>query len=61
MKNDFYQQLDQQLEELKQEGLYKTERVITSDQAAQHRRRVDRQRLSRRGKACTSNVQVHPW
>ncbi|KFZ27980.1 MULTISPECIES: glycine C-acetyltransferase [Pseudidiomarina] len=35
MKNDFYQQLDQQLEELKQEGLYKTERVITSDQAAE--------------------------
>ena len=35
MKNDFYQQLDQQLEELKHEGLYKTERIITSDQAAE--------------------------
>jgi glycine C-acetyltransferase len=35
MKNDFYQQLDAQLEELQQEGLYKKERVITSDQAAE--------------------------
>lgn len=35
MKTDFYQQLDTQLEELKAEGLYKNERVITSDQAAE--------------------------
>lgn len=35
MKNDFYQQLDAQLEELQQEGLYKKERIITSDQAAE--------------------------
>ncbi|MFC0445991.1 glycine C-acetyltransferase [Pseudidiomarina halophila] len=35
MKNDFYQQLDTQLEELKQEGLYKKERIITSEQAAE--------------------------
>ncbi|MGQ4276762.1 glycine C-acetyltransferase [Pseudidiomarina sp. E22-M8] len=35
MKNDFYQQLDTQLEELTQEGLYKKERVITSEQAAE--------------------------
>ncbi|WP_127347160.1 glycine C-acetyltransferase [Pseudidiomarina mangrovi] len=35
MKHDFYQQLEQQLEELKQEGLYKQERIITSDQDAE--------------------------
>jgi glycine C-acetyltransferase len=35
MKHDFYQQLEQQLEELKQEGLYKHERIITSDQDAE--------------------------
>ncbi|RUO56520.1 glycine C-acetyltransferase [Pseudidiomarina homiensis] len=35
MKNDFYQQLDAQLEELQQEGLYKKERIITSEQAAE--------------------------
>lgn len=35
MKNDFYQQLDTQLEELQQEGLYKKERIITSEQAAE--------------------------
>ncbi|RUO63001.1 glycine C-acetyltransferase [Pseudidiomarina insulisalsae] len=35
MKTDFYQQLDAQLEELKEEGLYKKERVITSEQAAE--------------------------
>ncbi|MBY6064013.1 glycine C-acetyltransferase [Pseudidiomarina sediminum] len=35
MKTDFYQQLDTQLDELKAEGLYKNERVITSDQAAE--------------------------
>ncbi|MDN7126199.1 glycine C-acetyltransferase [Pseudidiomarina sp. 1APR75-33.1] len=35
MKNDFYQQLDSQLEELQQEGLYKKERIITSEQAAE--------------------------
>ncbi|CAB0150637.1 2-amino-3-ketobutyrate coenzyme A ligase [Pseudidiomarina piscicola] len=35
MKNEFYQQLDSQLEELKDEGLYKQERVITSEQAAE--------------------------
>lgn len=35
MKHDFYQQLEQQLEELKHEGLYKQERIITSDQDAE--------------------------
>lgn len=35
MKNDFYQQLDAQLEELQKEGLYKKERIITSEQAAE--------------------------
>lgn len=35
MKHDFYQQLEQQLEELKQEGLYKQERIITSEQDAE--------------------------
>lgn len=32
MKNDFYQQLRQQIEEVKNEGLYKKERVISSSQ-----------------------------
>jgi glycine C-acetyltransferase len=32
MKNKFYQQLDTQLEELKQEGLFKSERIILGDQ-----------------------------
>ncbi len=32
MKNNFYQQLETQLEELKQEGLYKSERIILGDQ-----------------------------
>jgi glycine C-acetyltransferase len=35
MKHDFYQQLQQQLEDLKHEGLYKQERIITSDQDAE--------------------------
>lgn len=32
MKESFYQQLQQQLEEVKSEGLYKSERIITSSQ-----------------------------
>ena len=35
MKNDFLQFLDQELQTLKQDGLYKSERVITSQQQAQ--------------------------
>ena len=35
MKQNFYQQLSTQLEELKNEGLYKQERVILSDQDAE--------------------------
>ncbi|GAB3288260.1 glycine C-acetyltransferase [Pseudidiomarina andamanensis] len=35
MKQDFYQQLETQLEELKNEGLYKSERIILGDQDAE--------------------------
>ncbi|RZQ56025.1 glycine C-acetyltransferase [Pseudidiomarina tainanensis] len=35
MKQDFYQQLETQLEELKNEGLYKNERIILGDQDAE--------------------------
>ncbi len=35
MKAEFYQKLRQQLDELKQEGLYKSERVISSQQQAE--------------------------
>ncbi|WP_162048020.1 glycine C-acetyltransferase [Vibrio taketomensis] len=35
MSSAFYQQIQQQLEEVKAEGLYKSERVITSQQQAQ--------------------------
>lgn len=34
MSSDFYQQIRQQLEEVKAEGLYKSERIITSQQQA---------------------------
>ncbi len=34
MKQDFYQQIDHQLEEVREQGLYKQERVITSQQQA---------------------------
>ena len=35
MKQDFYQQLETQLDELKHEGLYKNERIILGDQDAE--------------------------
>ncbi|MDX1706137.1 glycine C-acetyltransferase [Pseudidiomarina sp.] len=35
MNNDFYQQLESQLAELKEEGLYKHERIIESDQSSE--------------------------
>ena len=35
MKQDFYQQLEAQLTELKSEGLYKSERIILGEQAAE--------------------------
>ncbi|PTB87203.1 glycine C-acetyltransferase [Pseudidiomarina aestuarii] len=35
MKQDFYQQLEQQLDELREEGLYKNERIILGEQAAE--------------------------
>src|SRR5690554_1683008 len=35
MKQDFYQQLETQLDELKTEGLYKNERIILGDQDAE--------------------------
>ncbi|NMV06374.1 glycine C-acetyltransferase, partial [Vibrio parahaemolyticus] len=34
MSSAFYQQIQQQIEEVKAEGLYKSERVITSQQQA---------------------------
>ena len=37
MKAEFYQRLNEQLDELKQEGLYKSERVISSAQQAEIR------------------------
>ena len=37
MKADFYQRLNEQLDELKHEGLYKSERVISSAQQAEIR------------------------
>jgi len=35
MKNAFYQQLNEQLEDVKNEGLYKSERIILSDQSSE--------------------------
>ena len=35
MKNKFYQKLENNIAELKQQGLYKHEHLITSDQSTQ--------------------------